>query len=140
MRRAATWTLASACALLPRATRAQGADSSPSGAPRSCNPIAHVLTIAVRRRDGTPVPDAELFVSDGRSGKVLARRARGSTAGVYLVLGAEETPLVPVNGGVPLRLRVAWGGATRSVRWTLRAPVDACGAVRADGPTLVTLP
>lgn len=130
-------------AAVPVALGAQGARAElPARAPggRECAPVAHVLSLAVRRRDGTPVPDAVLTVRDGRDGSVLARRARGSADGLYLVLGGDgEPPTVPA-AGLPLRIEVAAGGRVRRVRWTLRPPAQPCGAVQVRGPTAVILP
>lgn len=104
-----------------------------------CNPVARILSLVVRRGDGTPVPDAVLTVRDARNGAVLARRARGSADGVYLVLGGgDESPTVPASG-MGLQIEVAYAGRVRRVRWALRPPGGRCGAVQVRGPRVVTV-
>jgi len=107
-------------------------------APAQCAPVAHVLTLVVRRPDGAPVPDATLTVRDAASGAVLARRARGSDEGVYLVLGDDERPPLPA-AGVPLRLEIAHGAQVQHVEWVLYPATGPCGGMRVRGPGRVTL-
>lgn len=110
----------------------------PGEAPADCAPVAHVLTVAVRRPDGAPVTDAALTVRDAESGVVLARRTRGSDLGVYLVLGDDERPTVP-PGGVTLKLEIARGGQAQHVEWVLYPATGPCGGVRVRGPGRVIL-
>jgi hypothetical protein len=130
-------------ALGPGVATAQAVDApvpaSPDGG-RDCPPVARVLTITVRRRDGSPIPDAALTVSDARRRTVLARRARGSADGVYLVLTEDEMPAAGRGGTVALRLEVAHRSRRRAVRWVVRPGEGGCAAPRVSGPAVVTLP